>query len=56
MMQIENVDVRKLSPEQRKKLIEDRVAAGWVYNGSWDLDIHQWLTFVWSADSPPPEK
>lgn len=54
-MNIKNVDVHNLSSEEKTALIEKYTNAGWTYNGSWDLSIHQWLSFTWSHDFEPPE-
>lgn len=55
MKKIENIDVRKISETEKSELIKKYVSAGWEYGGTWDLSVHQWLTFIWSKEEAPPE-
>lgn len=55
MMMVKNVDVRKLSDEQKTELIKKYSNSGWVFNGDWNMSVHQWLSFTWPYDSEPEE-
>ena len=54
-MTVKNLDVHKLSSEEKANLIKKYTSAGWEYNGGWDLSVHKWLSFTWSHDLEPPE-
>lgn len=54
-MKVYNVDVHKMTSEEKAALIKEYTGAGWIYNGSWDLSIHQWLSFIWPNDDEPKE-
>lgn len=55
MKKIENIDARKMPDAEKSELIKKYVAAGWEYGGTWDLSLHQWLTFIWPKEEAPPE-
>lgn len=54
-MEVRNIDVRKLSDEEKVALVKKYVDAGWQTNSEWRLSVHQWLSFTWPHDGKPPE-
>lgn len=54
-LKVEQLDVRKMTDAQKADVIRRYTSAGWTFNGGWDLSIHQWLSFTWPFETPPPK-
>lgn len=54
-MKVVNIDIHKLNAEEIDNLIERYTQTGWIYNQSWNLSTHQWVSFTWPNEEEPPE-